>query len=163
GEIESANALLAMGVGYMCSLPVSGILSDRIVRSRKWVVLAALAGFCMACVVMELWGAVMSSWGIVAALFALGAFAGPGQIMYAHIKELVSPEFTSQALTAVNLFTVLGAAAMTQLIGLVIPSQPSSLNASLNFSPMWSVGIVALGLACASYLVVPESRLFKKS
>ncbi len=163
GEIESANALLAMGVGYMVALPLSGLLSDRIVRSRKWVVIAALAGFCLICFVMELWGQLMSSWWIVAVLFALGVFAGPGQIMYAHIKELVSPEFTSLAFTGVNLFTVLGAAAMTQLIGMVVSSHPSNVNASLNFSPMWSVGIVALGLACASYLLVPESGMFKKT
>jgi MFS family permease len=161
GEIESANALLAMGLGYMVSLPISGVLSDRVVKSRKWVVLATLVGFCLLCVVMDVWGHVLVGWGIVLVLFLLGMFAGPGQIMYAHIKELVSPEFTSQAITAVNLFTVLGAAAMTQVIGLVMPSQPSNLNAALNFSPMWLVGIVALALACVFYIRVPESAMFK--
>jgi len=162
GDIESANALLAMGLGYMVSLPVSGFLSDGVVKSRKWVVLAALAGFCLVCVFIDIWGHVLSSWEIIAVLFVLGVFAGPGQIMYAHIKELVSPEYISSAMTAVNLFTVLGAAAMTQLIGFVMPFQPSTLISSLNFSPMWLVGTTSLALACLLYTLVPDSIMFKE-
>ncbi len=162
GQIESANALLVMGLGYMVSLPISGFLSDRVVKTRKWVVLTTLSGFCLASIAMALWGKFLSSGEIVMVLFVLGVFAGPGQIMYAHIKELVLPELTSAAMTALNLFTVLGAAAMIQFIAMVMPSQPSNLIGASSFLPMWLVGIIALTLAAILYLFVPDSKIFKE-
>ena len=162
GEIESANALLAMGVGYMVSLPISGFVSDRVVRSRKWVIIATLFGLWVVCAFMDFWGNNLSKVELVGALFLFGMFAGPGQIMYAHVKELVSPQYTASAMTAVNLFTVLGAAAMTQLIGTVMPSLPFNVSASVSFSPMWLCGTIALGLAIVFYIFVPESKMFSK-
>lgn len=161
GEIEAANGLLAMGIGYMVALPISGYLSDRVARSRKSVVLPALAGFSLMCLAIGFLGKPASFWVIALCLFILGFFAAPGQIMYAHIKELVPEKLASQAMTAVNLFTVLGAAAMTQLIGLVMPPHPAQIISVHDFLGMWLIGGVALGLACLFYIRVPESSAFK--
>jgi MFS family permease len=163
GEIEAANGLLSMGLGYMVSLPISGFLSDRVVRSRKKVVLPALAGFSLMCLAIGFFGKPSSFWFMAVCLFFLGFFAAPGQIMYAHIKELVPGRLTSQAMTAVNLFTVLGAAAMTQVIGLVLPSHPGEIASPSDFTGMWLVGALSLGAACLFYLRVPESAVFKST
>jgi len=161
GEIEAANGLLFMGIGYMVALPISGYLSDRVARSRKMVVLPALAGFSLMCLAIGFVARPSSFWFIALCLFVLGFFAAPGQIIYAHIKELVPEKLASQAMTAVNLFTVLGAAAMTQLIGLVMPSHPSEISSAYDFLGMWLIGGAALGLACLLYIRVPESSAVK--
>ncbi|MDQ1239382.1 MAG: hypothetical protein QG577_1568, partial [Thermodesulfobacteriota bacterium] len=104
-----------------------------------------------------------SFWFMAVCLFFLGFFAAPGQIMYAHIKELVPGRLASQAMTAVNLFTVLGAAAMTQVIGLVLPSHPGEIASPSDFIGMWLIGALSLGAACLFYLRVPESAVFKST
>ena len=83
--------------------------------------------------------------------------------MYAHIKELLPPTMVAQAMTAVNLFTVLGAGVMTHVLGFAIGREPSELTQPSDFSLVWYVGILTIGLACIMYSLVPESPAFESS
>ena len=49
--------------------------------------------------------------------FSLGLFSGSGQLMYAHIKELVPHEHAGMAMTAINFFTMAGVAVFLQGMG----------------------------------------------
>ena len=157
GEIAAANVVLFMGLGYMASLPISGFLSDRVLRSRKKVVLAALLAYCFLTLSILFWTRETDYWVVLATFFGLGFFAAPGQIMYAHIKELVPSSLNAQAMTAVNLFTVLGAAAMTQLLGLLIEGEPSLICSPDGFKVIWHVGVISLAGASLLYWFVPDS------
>ena len=69
----------------------------------------------------------------------------------------------AQAMTAVNMFTVLGAGVMTHILGFVIGREPSNLAGPSDFSLVWYVGVIAVGLACIMYSLVPESPAFQRA
>jgi MFS family permease len=159
GEIDSSNVLLCMAVGYMVGLPLSGSISDSVLRSRKQVILGSLVAFFFL-TVSALWLTPATSLPYVMFIFfCLGFVAAPGQIMYAHIKELIPPSMIAQAITAVNLFTVLGAGIITHLLGLWIGDDPAALVGPAGFRPLWYLGAVALATVCLLYSLVPDSRL----
>jgi MFS family permease len=162
-EISSSNAIFALGLGYMISLPLSGWLSDSLLQSRKNVVLATMFGLWLFTGSVIWWTQTVPVWLVMVTFFGIGVMAAPGQIMYAHIKELLEPSMVAQAMTAVNLFTVLGAGVMTHVLGFVIGSEPSELAQASDFSPVWYVGVVTIGLACLMYCFVPESPAFASS
>lgn len=159
GELDSSNVLLSMAVGYMLGLPLSGSLSDSVLRSRKQVILGSLALFFFL-TVSVLWLTPSTSLRYIMFIFFwLGFAAAPGQIMYAHIKELLPPSMIAQAITAVNLFTVLGAGIITHLLGLWIGDDPAALVGPAGFRPLWYLGAAALGIVCLLYIFVPDSKL----
>lgn len=161
GELHAANAVLFMGLGYMVSLPVSGFLSDRVFRSRKKLVLVALLVFALVISSILPWTRSTGYYTVLATFFSLGLFAAPGQIMYAHIKELLPNSMHSQAMTAVNLFTVLGAAAMTQLLGFLIAAEPSGITSPEGFQVMWYLGAGCLAVVSLLYALVPDSQVLR--
>lgn len=162
GEIGASNAIFALGLGYMISLPLSGWMSDTVLQSRKKVVLATMVGLWLLTGSVIWWTQTVPVWLVMVTFFGLGMMAAPGQIMYAHIKELLPPTMVAQAMTAVNLFTVLGAGVMTNVLGFVI-GEPSELVQASDFSLVWYVGVLTIGLACFMYSLVPESPAFASS
>jgi MFS family permease len=163
GEISASNALFAVGLGYMISLPLSGWISDTVLQSRKKVVLATMFGLWLLTGSLIWWTQTVPVWLVMATFFGLGVMAAPGQIMYAHIKELLPPSMVAQAITAVNLFTMLGAGVMTHVLGFVIGREPSELAQPSDFSLVWYVGVLTIGLASLMYCLVPESPAFASS
>ncbi len=147
----------------MISLPLSGWFSDRVLQSRKAVILGTMWGLCLLSGSVIWWTQTVPVWLVMATLFGIGVTAAPGQIMYAHIKELLPPTMVAQAMTAVNMFTVLGAGVMTHILGFVIGREPSNLAEPSDFSLVWYVGVITVGLACIMYGLVPESPAFKRA
>ncbi len=158
-EIAAGNTLFCCGLGYMVSLPVSGYLSDSVLRSRKKVLLASLLMFSIIAFSVIWWTRSVPHWLVMTTFFALGCASGPGQIMYAHMKELLPPEMIARAMTAVNLFTVLGAGIMTHILGFVVGAEPSKLTGPEDFKFMWYVGGVSLAFVFAMYCRVPDSTV----
>ncbi|MCA1960737.1 MAG: MFS transporter [Desulfomonile sp.] len=158
GEIAASNILLALTIGYMVGLPLSGALSDRVFHSRKRVVLCAQALLCILTTSALLLTGSTPYW-VMLFLFSVFGFAGaPGQVTYAHMKELIPQSMTAQGITSVNLFTMLGAGLMTHLLGFAIGSDPKALSGSDAFSGVWYIGALALGISCVLYAFVPDSR-----
>jgi MFS family permease len=157
-EIGAGNALFCMGVGYVIGLPLWGSISDRILKSRKRVVLATMVAFCLITFSVVLWTQGVSSWLLLPTFFLFGFTAAPGQILYAHIKELLPSDMTAQAMTSVNLFTVLGVGAMIHLLGLFLGREPASLAGPESFRSLWIVGVGGLAVVCVLYSLVPDSR-----
>jgi MFS family permease len=162
GEIAAGNAILCMGLGYMAGLPLSGSLSDKVLRSRKTVVLAGMAIFCALTASAIFWTSSTGLWIVFLTFFGMGLTAAPGQILYAHIKELLPPSMMAQAMTAVNLFTTLGAGIMTHILSLAIGCDPCNLAKPEEFRALWYVGTIALAIVCLMYSLVPDSKALKE-
>ncbi len=94
--------------------------------------------------------------------FGLGMLTAPGQISYAHIKELVPTSISAQAMTAVNLFTILGAALITQFLGIIAGGEVSQFAGSEDFRFIWIVGCILLTIASILYCFVPDSPVFQR-
>jgi MFS family permease len=161
-EIQAGNAIFVMGLGYMAGMPVFGTLSDRVFRSRKKVVFSTMVVFCVLIFSVTGWSARPPHLLVFATFFGLGFLGSPGQILYAHMKELLPPAMVAQALTAVNLFTILGAGVMTQIIGMAVGGEPASLSGPDGFNGIWYVGVVALLVVCGLYSPVPDSDMLRE-
>jgi MFS family permease len=159
--VSAGNAILGMGLGIMVGLPVSGRLSDTWLRSRKHVVWPTLILFGLLVLWFPFWGARPSEWLVYGALFATGMLSATGQVMFAHIKELVPTDLTARAMTGVNFFVMLGGAVFTQLIGLVIGDDPSNLKGPGDFAPAWYLGAGSMFLATIFYFFTTESKVLR--
>jgi MFS family permease len=151
-----------MGLSYMVGLPLFGRFSDRIARTRKWVILPSLFVTALLFLSLMVWSRGAPAWGLYMVFFALGFFTAPGQIMYSHIKELVPAQVMSTAMTGINLFTMLGPAFIMQAMGLVVAAGPQGLSGPAGFAPAWVLCAAGLGLSGFLYLLVPDSPLSKK-
>jgi predicted MFS family arabinose efflux permease len=160
--LEVGNVLLVMSLGYVIGLPLFGRISDRLVRTRKWIIQPSFFGMAGLFLFLVFWPKGVHPVGIYFLFFALGMLAAPGQIMYSHIKELVPPEVMGTATTGINLFTMLGPAFIMQAMGLVVAGGPLALHSPDAFRPAWLLCVAGLSLSGVLYLLVPESSLFKK-
>ena len=156
-QVAAGNVLLWCSVGYILSLPSSGRLSDRTLHTRKWVVVFSLGAFALLLAVLPLLGRATPVWALAAVFFVLGFSVGPGQVMYAHIKELAPPDMAATAMSAANLFNMLGPAALLQAAGLLAPGEMAALDAPERFTAIWLSFAAAVGACGLLYLLVPES------
>ncbi len=161
GEIDASNAILCLAIGQIICLPVSGWASDKVFRSRKKVVLAHMILSAMLILSFAWWTLSVPFWWIFVSFFALGFILAPGNVVYSHIKELVSPSIISQAMTALNLFTILGAGLLTHVLGLVIGAEPSVLADPADFRGIWYVGAIAFSVVILPYMRVPDSQALR--
>lgn len=157
-QIQAGNVLLFVTVGYMIGLPLWGRVSDGVMRSRKWVALPGL--FISALLTLSL-GLMqgMPVWVLCALFLGLGLMSAPGQVMYAHIKELLPDHLAARALTGINLYTMLGAAALMQTAGFLVDGDPSSLSGIEGYWPVWLFMAGGMCLAGLLYAFVPDSKV----
>lgn len=156
-QVAAGNVLLACSIGYILALPLTGRLSDRTLHSRKWVVAPSLLLFSLLLATLIPLTRDTSSPVLIALFFGLGFMAAPGQVTYAHVKELSPAGMSATAMSAVNLFNMLGPAALLQAGALLVPGELASLNAPELFTPVWLFFAAGVGLSGLLYCLVPES------
>ncbi|MBI4830551.1 MAG: MFS transporter [Candidatus Lindowbacteria bacterium] len=115
--VEMGNALLWYSLGGICGAPFWGLLSDRLFKSRKRVLvmgslLSMLVWFFPAFMPLAI-----PRWAVHALLFAMSAAAGGGVLTHAMARESFSSEVLGISVGIINFFTFLGGAAFTQLMG----------------------------------------------
>jgi len=157
-KLDTGHALATLTVAHIIGLPLTGGLSDRWLRTRKWVIAPAL--FASALLTWSLGGLERGApWWAVHGLFALiGLASAPGQIMYAHVKDLVPAPVQGTAMTGINLFTMLGPAVVMQAAGWLVAARPDQLGDPAAFAPAWLFMAAGLALSGLVYLGLPDSR-----
>ena len=115
--LVAGNILFLFNLALILGGPVSGYLSDKVLRTRKWVMVIALwglSGSLLALAVLPVGSTVL----VLSTLFALfGFFGSTGGVLYTHIKELMPSTMVATALTGMNFFVMLGAAIFIQGLG----------------------------------------------
>ena len=115
--LAAGNIILVLNIGLIAGGPFFGILSDRLLKSRKWVSVIGLAG---PAVIMVLFFNTASDAGMVPLMmlfFFFGFLGSAGNMMYAHIKERMPLEMAGTAMTGINFFNMLGPAFFMQVLG----------------------------------------------
>ncbi|MBU1451572.1 MAG: MFS transporter [Proteobacteria bacterium] len=156
-QVQAGNILLFVPLGYMIGLPLWGRISDEVLASRKRVILMSLFGSALLTLSLGLMQGV-PVWVLYALFLGLGFMSAPGQIMYPHIKELLPPHLAARALTGINLYTMLGAASLMQMAGLLVEGDPSSLSGIEGYWPVWLFMAGGLVLSGLLYILIPDSR-----
>jgi len=119
-KLAASNILLAAGIGGMIGSPLGGLLSDRVLKSRKNTVLLSLGVMAGSVLAMAHWPGTRWMFLLAALFFGFGCFGGFGAVLYTHIKELMPGDMSGTALTGINFFVSLGAAVFLQIFGTVI-------------------------------------------
>ncbi len=118
--ITTGNMIFLMNIGMITGGPIIGILSDRILKTRKGVVLGGLAGLSGILLVMAFLPTSVNQSLLYALFFLCGLFSSSGMVMYSHIKERVPLNKAGAAMTGINFFTMAGAAVFLQGLGAIM-------------------------------------------
>ncbi|OPY89254.1 MAG: putative sulfoacetate transporter SauU [Syntrophaceae bacterium PtaU1.Bin231] len=157
--LVAGNILFLFNFALILGGPVSGYLSDKVLRTRKWIMVMALwglSGSLFALAVLP----VGSTVAVLATLFTLfGFFGSTGGVLYAHVKELMPLTMVATALTGMNFFVMLGAAIFIQgLGGMMQYLYPTASLSHAAFHAAFLVCALLLFLAGIGYVFTRESH-----
>jgi sugar phosphate permease len=123
---QAANALTLWAIGLIVGCTLWGYLADRVVGSRKRVVLAGAVVYALLWVLLAIWPVGLPDGVLWVAMFWGGFFASTWIPAYAQLKDSVPPQVVATAMGVLNLFFWLGGAVYQQVSGLIVSAFPQS-------------------------------------
>jgi MFS family permease len=145
--IRTGNIILALNIGFVFGGPLFGLLSDSILKTRKWVVIFGLACFCLIFLTVALLPPGANTLILTLLFFGIGFFNSTGLVMYAQMKEQVPSEMAGTAMASINFFALVGAAVFLHVLGNFM----QYLYPDASFGP---AAFHVTFLVCAAYLAV---------
>ena len=85
--LTTGNLILLLNLGMILGSPICGSLSDRLFKTRKWVIVAGLAGIILALIIMATMPPNMPIFAFVLLFFGFGFLNATGILMYPHINS----------------------------------------------------------------------------
>jgi sugar phosphate permease len=155
--VKAGNLILLMTVGMIIGSPFWGAVSDRIFKTRKWIIVICL--FIVGGVALALMAIPPSVSLIVITVFffAFGFFSAAGLLMYPHIKDLMPHEMAGATLTGINLFNMLGPAVYLQGLGIMMQAlYPEASRGPAAFDASFLVCSLSLLVAGGIYSFAKE-------
>ena len=149
---EAARLLLFTAVGFIIGCPLAGRLSDRLLASRKKVLLAGQLGLL---VLLSLFLGPLARLPEVLlpyVFFLFGLCVSTGPVLYAQTKELFPGPLAATAMTSINFFVVIGAALTQQVMGYIMRDQGGDFHRAFVFPTL------GLALAWLGYLFCRDTR-----
>lgn len=161
--VTAGNLLLMLSIGLIFGSPFGGMLSDRILRSRKGTIIIGLSISSVTIFLFSQWRSTTYLILLGVLLFAIGFFNSFGQVMYAHIKELMPDEMSGRAMSGVNFFTMMGGGVFIHLLGGVMGHIGAQhTNAGEGYRTSFLICSAAFLLATAFYSTTKESAVTAK-
>lgn len=116
----ASNVLSWWAIGMIVGCPLSGIISDRVMHSRKKVVISGAFVYTLGWLYLSLnpqgWSPAMMS----TFCFIMGAFGGAYITNYAHLTERLPRKVVGTAIGVFNLFYFIGGAFFQQFMGRIL-------------------------------------------
>jgi sugar phosphate permease len=150
--VKTGNLILLMTVGIIIGSPFWGTLSDRVFRTRKWIIVFCLAVLAAIALVLMLIPPDAKLAVVASSFFAFGFFSSAGLLMYPHIKDLMPSEMAGAAMTGINFFNMMGPALFLQGLGILMQAlHPEASRGPEAFATAFLVCMVTLVAAGALY------------
>ena len=158
--LTTGNLILLLNLGMILGSPICGTLSDRVFKTRKWVIVAGSIGIVLTIIIMALMPPDMPLLAVGLLFFGFGFFNATGVLMYPHIKELMPAEMSGAAMTGINFFTMIGPALFLQGLGTLMQTlYPAASRGPEAFHAAFIVCIACLVLITILYCFTNERRL----
>ena len=156
--VRAGNILLMLSFGYVFGGPTGGILSDRILKSRKRAIIMGVGVSIIAVYVLASWKSGSPLPLLAGIFFVTGFFSSFNLISYAHIRELMPGEMSGTAMAGVNFFTMIGGGLFIHGLGGVIKHMAPQLpGAGDAYRMAFMICFGALVVALALYLTTRDS------
>ena len=117
----ASSIVMFFTMGMIVGCPVSGWLSDKVIRSRKKVLLLGIILHALAYIPLCFCTASVPSTALLYVLFATFGFTGGFFVVcFACVKETTEPRFAATAVGGLNMGIAVGAAFFQYVCGLII-------------------------------------------
>jgi sugar phosphate permease len=158
--LTTGNLILLLNFGMILGAPCFGVLSDRLFRTRKGVVIAGLIGIALTIIILTVIPAGIHLAVLALLFFCFGFFNAAGLLMYPHIKEMMPLEMAGVAMTGVNFFNMIGPAVFLQGLGNLMQAlYPDASRGPEAFNAAFILCSVGLVIATTLYFFTREQRL----
>ncbi|MDH7578239.1 MAG: MFS transporter [Bacillota bacterium] len=149
---QAANYLMLMAVGLVFGCPLSGILSDKVLKSRKKVLLYGGFLYTLSYIPIVLKIDSLSPVMIAVLFFYWGLTAGSFVVCFANSKECFPVELAGTSTGSVNLYIFVGGAIHQQVMGLIIQRYPAIDGVYPAAAYQTAFGFLIAGMALALLL-----------
>ena len=92
--LTTGNLILLLNLGMILGSPIWGTLSDRLFKTRKWVIVAGSISIVLTIIILAIIPLDTPLTALALLFFCFGFFNATGILMYPHIKELMPVEST---------------------------------------------------------------------
>ena len=158
--VKTGNLILLMTVGIILGSPFWGALSDRVFKTRKWIIVFCLAVLAAIVLVLMLIPSDAALAVVASFFFAFGFFSSAGLLMYTHIKDLMPIEMAGAAMTGINFFNMMGPAIFLQGLGILMQRlYPDASRGPAAFDAAFLVCMVSLLAAAGLYFLTKNKTL----
>jgi MFS family permease len=154
----AGNILLLLNLGFILGAPVGGVVSDRILRSRKKTVFLAYSISAGAALALAYTKSSSSLTLLGVIFFVIGFFNAFNQVSYAHIRDLMPEKISGSAMTAINFFLMMGAGIFMHGLGVLLENAPDAASAGSYYSRAFLICFGAFALSAVFYLMVREPK-----
>lgn len=120
--MSAGQVILMMNVGAIAGGTAWGWMSDRVFRSRKWVIFGGLLLFLLILLIIATRSSNTTLLMLMVLFLGFGFFRSSGILLYVHIKETMPVEMAGTAMTGINFFTMIGPAVFLQGLGILMQS-----------------------------------------
>jgi sugar phosphate permease len=157
---QAANALTLWAIGLIVGCTLWGYVADKIVRSRKAVVLAGAVAYGGLWAVLAIYPVGLPSVLLSVAMFWGGFFASTWIPSYAQLKDSVPSEVVAAAMGILNLFFWLGGAVYQQVSGLILAGfpKPNGQTPVAAYQAVFWLCLASVGLSIILVVLTREQR-----
>jgi len=144
--------LTFVGIGMICGCPIAGYISDKVLRSRKKVLMIGTVVYTITWAVIWMTaGKIGSAEAYMAINFVFGFFGGFLVVSFAQVKELFPLAMAGTATAALNLFPFAGGAILQHLSGLILTTR--SLE---SYQDLWRLMLICMIIATVAAFLSKE-------
>jgi sugar phosphate permease len=156
--VTAGHVIFLINVGMLLSGPLWGTVSDRVFKTRKWLVCMDLGVLSLLLGFMVFAGPSTGMLLLLALFFSYGLFQ-PGTLMFVQMKEIMPLRMAGMAMTGLNFFTMVGAAFFLQgLGGLMQALYPEASRSVSAFHTAFVLCAALTASVAVAYLFTREAR-----
>ena len=123
--VEAGPILSSIALGYIVGCPLTGMISDRLVPSRKKLTLTVLSLYLLPWLLLMHYLQPGRDEFLYPVYVSIGLFASGSVLFITHLKELFPAQIVGTALSLSNLFAIGGAGILQYLMGWIIERHPT--------------------------------------
>lgn len=158
-SLQTGNMLILLAIGNAIGAPVSGRLSDKVIPSRKKMVLWGLTIYAFLILILTLTPNVRHPIWYGTIFFLIGFFNGFGTLLYSHVKDLFPLSISATTMAWVNFFTMAGGAVFMPFMGKVITTlSGAGVNPILGYRVTFFICFLGMSLSLIYYCFSKTGR-----